>query len=299
MQQVDHGNGTVIAGRYALERILGRGGMADVHLATDLVLEREVAVKILREHAASEADRERFGEEARLLAALDHPNVVSILDAGITDEQAYLVLELVDGRSLEPFCDGTPIPAHRVAAIGEQLARVLAYVHTRGVVHRDVKPSNVLIGLDGSVRLADFGIARLLAEPHGHTLTGTTVGTAAYIAPEQVRGEKVSPASDIYSLGLVLLESLTGRRTYPGAPLEAAMARLDRSPLIPTSLPTGWPALLSRMTASEPAQRPAADTVATALHAMADAPAPRHRRSSDQQAERSDDGVVVPFRRTA
>jgi len=260
----------LLAGRYTLDGLLGRGGMADVHRATDLVLEREVAVKLLRIHTATESDRARFRDEMQLVAGLDHPFLVPVLDAGMTeDDQPFLVMELIDGLSLARHCADGPIPAHRIGPVGAELAAVLDYVHERDIVHRDIKPSNILVGQDGHVRLADFGIARMLGDASTHTAAGATVGTAAYIAPEQVRGEPVSPASDVYSLGLVLLEALTGRRAYTGAPLEAAMSRLHNPPLIPTSLPTGWPGLISRMTALEAGDRPTAGEVADAVTALA------------------------------
>ena len=277
----------VLAERYALDDVIGRGGMADVYLATDQVLERDVAVKVLRTHAVTDRDRARFRDEAKLLAALDHPGLVTVLDAGLSeDDVPYLVLEYVDGTSLATLCQNGPIAAHRIAPIGAELAAVLTYVHGREIVHRDIKPSNILVGRDGAVRLADFGIARMLGDTTGHTASGTTIGTAAYLAPEQVRGDPVTPASDIYSLGLVLLEALTGRRAYTGAPMEAALARLHAAPLIPTSLPTGWPALLSRMTDMDPGRRPDAGEVLQAIRSLdsTEAPPARHRRTTDAPA---------------
>jgi serine/threonine protein kinase len=276
----------VVAGRYSLDELIGRGGMADVYRATDQVLEREVAVKVLRGHAASDSDRERFREEAQIVAALDHPGLVTVLDAGVADDDVpYLVMDLVDGSSLATFCRGKRVAPHRVAFVGAELASVLSYVHDHGIVHRDVKPSNILIGRDGIVRLADFGIARMLADPSGHTVTGTTIGTAAYIAPEQVRGETVTAASDVYSLGLVLLEALTGTRAYTGGPMEAALARLHAAPLIPTSLPTGWPALLTQVTASEPEARPTMAEIEPVLRALEMASSPSTgRRATDRGA---------------
>jgi eukaryotic-like serine/threonine-protein kinase len=277
----------VLAGRYALDEVIGRGGMADVYRATDQVLEREVAVKVLRADTADESDpdRRRFREEAQMVAALDHPGLVTVLDAGVDDGVPYLVMDLVEGTSLATFCRGRQVAPHRVAYVGAELASVLAYVHEGGIVHRDVKPSNILVGSDGVIRLADFGIARVVTDPHSHTGNGQTIGTAAYLAPEQVRGEPVTAASDIYSLGLVLLEALTGTRAYTGGPMEAALARLDEAPLIPTSLPTGWPALLSRMTAFEPADRPTAQEIVPVLRALeAGAETTYTRRATDRRA---------------
>lgn len=266
-------------GRYALDALIGRGGMADVYRATDQVLEREVAVKVLRGDAAADTDRARFREEAQMVAALDHPGLVSVLDAGVAaDDVPYLVMDLVEGTSLAGFCRGKRVAGHRVAFVGAELAAVLSYVHGHGIVHRDVKPSNILVGRDGIIRLADFGIARLVADPTGHTVTGTTIGTAAYIAPEQVRGEPATAASDVYSLGLVLLEALTGTRAYPGGPMEAALARLQAAPLIPASLPTGWPALLTQMTASDPTERLTMAEVEPVLRALEAASTPTSGR---------------------
>jgi serine/threonine protein kinase len=267
-----------LAERYTLEELIGRGGMADVYRATDQVLEREVAVKILRGQTVSDADRVRFLEEAQMVAALDHTGLVTVLDAGVADDLPYLVMDLVDGTSLATFCRGKPIAGHRVAFVGAELAAVLSYVHEHGIVHRDVKPSNILVGRDGGIRLADFGIARVTADPVGHTVSGTTTGTAAYIAPEQVRGQPETTASDVYSLGLVLLEALTGTRAYTGGPIEAALARLDAAPLIPASLPTGWPALLTQMTDSDPTDRPGTAEIEPVLRALGAASAPSHRR---------------------
>jgi eukaryotic-like serine/threonine-protein kinase len=273
----------VLGGRYVLEAVIGRGGMADVYRATDLVLEREVAVKLLRGCAPDDQDPQRFHEEAQLLAALDHPGVVGILDAGMRADQPYLVMDLVEGKSLAAFCRGRGIPGHRVANVGAAVAGVLAYCHERGVVHRDVKPSNILLGRDGTVRLADFGIARMLGDTSATAASDATTGTAAYIAPEQVRGEAVTEASDVYSLGLVLLEALTGRRAYPGGPMEAALARLDSAPVVPSSLPTGWPALLTRMTHMDPSMRPSAEAVAPVLRGLEVVPKPsRRHRAADR-----------------
>ncbi len=264
------GDAWVIADRYELGERLGAGGMADVHRATDRVLHREVAVKVLRETADDETDRLRFTSEARTLAALNHRHLVMVLDAGTTADQPFLVMELVEGSTLSQRAAERPLGAAEAAQIGAQLADALAYAHSQGVVHRDVKPGNVLLG-KGGVKLADFGIARLVGDTVRHTKTGQAIGTAAYLAPEQVMGTDLTPAADVYSLGLVLLEVLTGERAYPGSPTEAALARLHRPPHIPDSLPAPWPDLLAAMTAMEAGDRPEAGEVAARLRAPAPA----------------------------
>ncbi len=256
----------VVADRYELGGRLGSGGMADVHRATDRVLHREVAVKVLRETADDETDRLRFTSEARTLAALNHRHLVMVLDAGTTADQPFLVMELVEGPTLAQRAAERPLGAAEVAQIGAQLADALAYAHGQGVIHRDVKPGNVLLG-KGGVKLADFGIARLVGDTVRHTKTGQAIGTAAYLAPEQVLGADLTPAADVYALGLVLLEALTGERAYPGPATEAALARLHRPPHVPDTLLAPWPALLSEMTAIEAGDRPDAGEVAARLRA--------------------------------
>ena len=251
--------------RYEVDDLIGRGGMADVHRAHDTLLGRTVAVKMLRD--ASEDDAARFAHEARLLAALDHPHIVHLLDAGVADHRPWIVLELVEGPTLSEVMGHTPVEHETVARIGRDIASALAHAHASGVVHRDVKPGNILISADGTAKLTDFGIAKLADSTAAMTLSGHTIGTAAYLAPEQVRGEPVTGAGDVYALGLVLLEALTAVRAYPGSPIESAVARLNVAPLIPTSLPTGWPALIAAMTAMDPTERPSAVDVALRLEA--------------------------------
>ena len=256
--------GEVLDDRYRLGEVLGAGGMAQVRRARDVVLDRDVAVKVLHD-SVDDGERRRFVGEARTLAGLSHENLVTVLDAGITSERPYLVMELVEGRTLaDAVRDGRLAPPV-VASVGEQLARALAYAHERGIVHRDVKPANVLLDQQGRVKLADFGIAKLLGETVSHTRTGTTIGTAAYLSPEQVQGQAVGEPSDVYSLALVLLEALTGARAYPGSPTEAALARLHRPPDVPPSLPAPWPTLLTEMADLDPGRRPAAAQVAATL----------------------------------
>ncbi|HSK91963.1 MAG TPA: protein kinase [Euzebyales bacterium] len=255
--------------RYVLDGLIGRGGMAEVYRAHDRLLDRAVAVKVMRTVVASDVERARFADEARTLARMSHPGLVTVLDAATTHDAPYLVMELVHGRSLAASCGGVPQAPARVAAIGVQLADALEHAHAAGVVHRDIKPGNVLLSADGRALLADFGVARLLSETTRHTTTGVTVGTPAYLAPEQVGGHDVTPAADVYALGLVLLEALTGARAYLGPPIEAALARLTTPPSIPDSVPASWHGLLRAMTALDPDDRPAAAAVAASLRGLA------------------------------
>ena len=197
----------VVGDRYVLNGVVGRGGMADVYRAEDRVLHRPVAVKVMRDVSADPRERARFAAEARTLARLSHPGLVPVWDAGTSEERPYLVMELVEGPRAWP----TAAAAWRWSRLVSRPS-VLSWpprwpMCTCGVVHRDIKPSNVLLDQSDRVRLTDFGIARLISDTSGYTATGTTIGTAAYLAPEQVRGERVNAAADVYSLGLVLLEA--------------------------------------------------------------------------------------------
>ena len=249
--------------------------MSDVFEAEDERLHRRVAVKVFRSGPA--AHRTRFDTEVRMLASLDHPGLVRVFDAGEHDGDAFVVLELIDGPTLASRLPDGPLPPEEVADLGAALADALAYVHQRGVVHRDVTPTNVLCGPDGRPRLADFGIARLVDSTR-LTASATAIGTAAYMAPEQVQGHEVTPAADVYALGLVLLELLTGRRAFEGTAHEVAVARLTRSPDTTTDVPGPWRALLTAMTEQPAEARPSAATVrdqladVVASAARADAP---------------------------
>jgi len=257
----------LLDGRYRLERSLGRGGVAEVFEAFDTKLERRVAVKLFRGDAAEELQRHQA--EMRTLAQLDHPSLVTVYDAGQDGERPFLVMQLIEGTTVAAEIARTdPIPSEQVAAWGATVAAGLAYCHGQGVIHRDVKPANLLLGHDGRVYLADFGIARLADTAHV-TRAGEVVGTPAYFAPEQVAGEPVGPAADIYALGLVLLECLTGRKAYEGTAWEVAVARLSRDPELPPDLEPAWRSLLAGMLARTAGQRPLATEAATRLRLLA------------------------------
>jgi len=263
---VGGGEPVVVADRYRLVSLLGRGGTAEVWRAQDESLARAVALKLVT--VPTDDSAARAGEEARLLARLNHPGLVPVYDAG-TDARGrpWVVMELVEGETLADTLKRGPVPSARAAVVGRSIAEALAYVHAQGLLHRDVKPANILVGDDGRVRLTDFGIARLV-DAARVTSTGMMVGTASYLAPEQVAGEPVGPAADVYALGLVLLECLTGQREYAGSTVEVALARLHRPPDVPASLPSGWPGLLRAMTAREPGARPSPREVAADLGAI-------------------------------
>jgi len=258
--------GAVLDDRYRLEGLLGRGSSAEVYAATDLRLSRRVAVKVFPERM-DEVAIARFTAEAQLLAGLAHPSLLRVFDVNPDCERPYLVTRLLAGRTLRDRLRAGPLPPAEVARIGRQCADALAYVHSRQIVHRDIKPANVLMDGDECV-LADFGIARAL-DAARLTSTGLCVGTAGYLAPEQVRGETIGPSADVYASGLVLLECLTGEVEYPGPEIEAALARLGRPPRRPGWLPPGWSALLGAMTATDPADRPSAADCAETLARLA------------------------------
>lgn len=259
----------VLAGRYRLDAFIGAGGAADVHRGLDLRLRRRVAVKVFRPGAGVDME-ERFRSEAVLLAGLQHPGLVTVYDAGQHHDRAYLVMQLIEGPTLKGRIAQGPLSPDEAAALGAGLAAALAHTHTAEIVHRDVKPSNIILDGSGRPHLTDFGISRLL-DGTTQTATGALIGTAAYLSPEQVLGRPVSQAVDVYALGLVLLECLTGRLEYGGGPLEAAIARLHRPPELPDSLPGDFAALLRSMTALDAWNRPPAHECARILASLAGA----------------------------
>ncbi|MER7660181.1 protein kinase [Streptomyces sp. NPDC096193] len=271
----------VLAGRYRIDALAGRGGAADVYRGLDLRLRRPVAVKVFRPGADPEME-ERFAEEALLLARLRHPNLITVYDTGHHEGSDFLVMELVQGVTLRRRIASGPRPLSWVCRFGAALAGALTHVHAAGIVHRDVKPGNILLDAEDRPYLTDFGISRMLDTP-SHTDPGALIGTAAYLSPEQVLGKGAGTAADIYAMGLVLLECLKGELEYTGAPLEAAIARLHRPPVLPPSLPGEMASLLTAMTSVDDAERPDADECAAALESQrvdpprvpSAAPAPR------------------------
>ena len=257
--------------RYLLGDLLGAGGSATVYEATERATGERRAIKIftVATHATTPAPEHR---SFRAQAELEHPGLVEVFETGRRQNHAYIVMELIEGGALSDRIARGPLPVVEVAAIGARLAAALAHVHGSGVVHRDVKPANVLIDADMNPFLTDFGASRVIGATRV-TVSGTAVGTPAYMAPEQVRGERVGPAADVYSLGLVLLEAVTGRREYSGGVVESAVARLHRRPEVPRYLPDELRTALTAMTAQEPADRPAAAEVAVLLAAPGAAPA--------------------------
>lgn len=270
--------GSLLADRFLVESLIGTGGMASVYRATDTALGRTVAVKLFRADGGA-SEPERQSGEIALLASLNHFALVTLFDAGTTSDagapRTFIVMELVDGPDLRTrIAEGPLLPSLDVAEMGADLAEALHYVHEQGIIHRDVKPANVLLAPSGfpgrsvHAKLADFGIARLLDETR-LTATGSLLGTASYLSPEQALGGAIGAPTDVYSLGLVLLECLTGLRAYPGTAVESAMARLQRQPEIPSELDRDWAAILRSMTARDAADRPTAAEAALQLRALA------------------------------
>ncbi|MCW4384808.1 serine/threonine protein kinase [Salinibacterium sp. SYSU T00001] len=284
--QVAPGTEVLLGGRYRLGPALGSGGAAAVHRARDMLLGREVAIKVYRSAATDQAEIDRQEAEIRTIAALNHPSLVTVLDAGVylpekDKPTIFLVMELLNGENLHARIQRGRLSSEEAALVGFDIADGLQYLADRAVVHRDIKPGNILLVSYSSgearrrAKLIDFGIAKSDGQPEMAT-PGTTTGTAPYLSPEQASGEEVTPASDVYSLGLVILECLTGVRAFPGEAIPSAVARLMRDPDIPKSLPDAWRSLLAEMTARTPEDRPGLRDVVLRLRGIAVAELAEH-----------------------
>jgi eukaryotic-like serine/threonine-protein kinase len=261
---------TLFDGRYRIVRKLGAGGMADVYLAEDQELGRRVAIKILNGRHANDAQFiERFRREAKNAAALNHPNIVSIYDRGEAEDTYYIAMEFLDGRSLkELIVSRGAAPINVTVEYARQILSALRFAHRHGIVHRDIKPHNVLVDSEGRVKVTDFGIAR--AGTSQMTETGSIVGTAQYLSPEQARGGEVDPRSDLYSLGVVLYELLTGKTPFEGdTPVEIAMKHLSNAPKPPSKLRPDIPRALDMVV----------------LRALAKDPDDRYQNADEMEAD--------------
>ncbi|MCF3146125.1 protein kinase [Streptomyces platensis] len=257
----------LVADRYRLDEPLGRGGMGEVWRATDQLLGRQVAVKLMLTAGAGEQVAEGLRMEARTAARLNHPHVVAVYDFGAHDDRLFLVMEFLDGPNLaQELATHGPLDPQRVAGLAVQVAAGLAAAHREGVVHRDIKPSNLMLAADGTVKITDFGIARLAEEACGAT-AGQVVGSSAYLAPERGLGRVAGPPCDVYSLGCVLYELLTGHPPFQGDSATAVVYQhVHMPPVPPGRLRTGLPGALDdyllRLLAKEPGRRPSVEQIA-------------------------------------
>ncbi|MGO8957232.1 MAG: protein kinase domain-containing protein [Streptosporangiaceae bacterium] len=287
----------MIADRYRLESRIAVGGMGEVWRAVDTVLDRPVAVKLLRAEYAGHADTlARFRAEARHAGSLTHPGIARVYDYGETGygHPPYLVMELVDGPALTALLASGPLDAARTMDVISQAAAALDAAHAAGLVHRDIKPGNLLVAAGGEVKITDFGIAHA-AGSASITRTGTLIGTPAYLAPERVTGGSASPASDLYSLGILAWECLTGAPPFSGPEMEVALAHRDLPlPPLPPGLPAEVTALIAELTAKNPAARPvSAGELARRAGRLRDALAGGHELPGGWPGM-SDDGLPSP-----
>jgi eukaryotic-like serine/threonine-protein kinase len=285
--------GELIDGRYEIEDLVGTGGMSSVYRARDTVLERRVALKILHDHFSSDPEYvERFRREARAIARLNHPNIVTVIDRGDFQGRQFIVFEFVPGDNLKDIVRRYgPLPVPEALALAHQIARGLSFAHEHGVVHRDVKPQNVLLDEGGSAKVTDFGIARTLDPGDGLTQTGTVLGTSDYVAPEQVSGRRVDARSDQYSLGVLLYELLTGEVPYSADNFMAVAMRHLRDP-VPSvrkrrpEVPERVDEIVAKAMAKQPEDRfPSMEAMIAALEAALAQEAPDGDASSEATGE--------------
>src|SRR5579863_235717 len=242
----------VLGDRYQLQEPIGRGGMATIYRGWDMRMDRVVAIKVLREVYSTDSKFvQRFQLEAKAASALQHPNIVQVFDYGQTDGNYFIVMELVEGTDLRRYLRLRGVlDIERAVIIAHDVALGLGAAHLRDIVHLDVKPQNVLIGRDGSIKLTDFGIASVYKDINAQrlTTTGMTLGTVQYYAPEQAQGEIVSPAADVYALGIVMYEMLTGRTPFDGdTPVAVAMQHIQDPPVPPSQYNPGIPPALEEI----------------------------------------------------
>ncbi|NLF35244.1 MAG: Stk1 family PASTA domain-containing Ser/Thr kinase, partial [Clostridiales bacterium] len=250
--------GKLLDNRYEILEVIGAGGMAVVYKAMCHRLNRPVAVKILRSDLASDAEfRRRFHDESQAVAMLSHPNIVAVYDVSRSTELEYIVMELIDGITLKQYMQkkGTPLNWREALHFITQIMKALSHAHGRGIIHRDIKPQNIMVLRDGSVKVADFGIARLASAAQS-TLTQEALGSVHYISPEQARGSRVDTRSDLYSAGVVLYEMLTGRLPFEGeSPVSVAIQHISSIPLAPKELNPDIPEALEAITIKAMASR--------------------------------------------
>ena len=249
--------GKMLDNRYEILECIGTGGMAVVYKARDHRLNRLVAIKILKPELANDADfRRRFHDESQAVAMLSHANIVSVYDVSNSDGLNYIVMELIDGLTLKQYMQrrGTPLNWREAQHFITQIMRALSHAHGRGIIHRDIKPHNIMVLRDGSVKVADFGIARVASGGHS-TLTQEALGSVHYISPEQARGSHIDARSDLYSAGVVLYEMLTGRLPFEGdTPVSVAIQHINSIPLSPRELDPTIPEALEAITSSQKKQ---------------------------------------------